>query len=126
MDPLPKIARDRLRANPPSEHPDADLLTAFAEQSLTERERSEIADHLARCAECREVMALAVPEFEPAFADAAVAAVHARTVIAPPIISAAKMSATKRTTWLRSPVLRWGALAACVVVVGAAVLNYRK
>ena len=126
MDPLPKIARDRLRANPPSEHPDADLLTAFAEQSLTERERSEIADHLARCAECREVVAVAVPEFEPAFADAAVAAVHARTVSAPPIISAAKMSATKRTTWLRSPVLRWSALAACVIVVGAAVLNYRK
>jgi hypothetical protein len=126
MDPLPKIARERLRANPPTEHPDADLLTAFAEQSLTERERSEIADHLARCAECREVVAVAVPEFEPTFADAAVAAGHARAASAPPLMSAPKMAATKRTPWLRSPVLRWGALAACVVVVGAAVLNYRK
>ncbi len=127
MDLLPKSARDRLRANPPAEHPDADLLTAFAERSLSERERLQIADHLARCAECRQVVAVAVPEFEPAFVDPATAAVHARVAGVPlPVPAAAKMSTAKRTTWLRSPVLRWSALAACIVVVGAAVLNYRK
>ena len=62
----PKIALARLKANPqpsgnapgalPSgSHPDANLLAAFVEKSLTERERLQVLEHLAACADCREV-----------------------------------------------------------------------
>ncbi len=54
--------------SPETSHPDADLLTAFAEQRLAKKERSQVAGHLAMCAECREVVALALlakPEGEP-------------------------------------------------------------
>jgi hypothetical protein len=54
------------RTRPLSEHPDANLLAAFAEKTLPARERAEVAGHLADCAECRKCVALAfgaeVPE----------------------------------------------------------------
>jgi len=40
------------------EHPDANLLTAFAEKRLLAHEREELLAHLAECADCREVFAL--------------------------------------------------------------------
>jgi Photosynthesis system II assembly factor YCF48 len=46
-------------------HPDADTLTAFAEQSLSANERQDMVLHLAQCEECRGVVALSqtvVPE----------------------------------------------------------------
>ena len=50
MQSVPKIVRDRLQATRPAvNHPDADLLTAFAEQSLPAAERATVLDHLARC-----------------------------------------------------------------------------
>jgi hypothetical protein len=104
---IPKIARQRLQATAKAGvHPDPDVLTAFAEKSLGERERAQMLEHLARCADCREVVSLAIPELEPAHAAPARPA---------------------KSPWLRWPVLRWGALAACVVVVGAAVtLRHQK
>lgn len=62
---LPRIARERLRVQPAGDHPDADLLTAFAEQALPEGERTHLLEHLAACADCREVVALASPEALP-------------------------------------------------------------
>jgi hypothetical protein len=104
MEPLPKIAHERLQAAPVSDHPDADLLTAFAEQCLTERERSQVANHLSHCSDCRHVLVLASPE-----SNAAVSPV------------AKPQSLVSRPRGLLSwPVLRWGALAACIVVVSAA------
>src|SRR5436189_109522 len=52
---VPKIVRERLRvANlAPAEHPDPDVLTAFAESSLSQRERADVLQHLSRCGECR-------------------------------------------------------------------------
>lgn len=47
------------RPRPLSGHPDANLLTAFAENTLVKRERAAVAGHLADCAECREFLALA-------------------------------------------------------------------
>jgi hypothetical protein len=44
-------------------HPDADLLTAYAEQILTSSERSQVLEHLAACRQCRDVVSLAL---EPA------------------------------------------------------------
>jgi putative zinc finger protein len=106
MEQLPKIVRERLQAGPAGEHPDSDLLTAFLEQSLSERERARILEHLSGCRECREVVSLAAPE---------PAALSTRTRPAPPVSS-----------WLRWPVLRWGALAACVVVVSAVGFVYHS
>lgn len=57
---LPKSMLDALASQPPpADHPSADALTAYMEQGLNEAERSPVADHLARCRECREVVFLA-------------------------------------------------------------------
>ncbi len=48
-----------LEGKPVGEHPDADLLTAFAEDSLLAREREALLAHLAVCAECREMLSAA-------------------------------------------------------------------
>ncbi|HTU43862.1 MAG TPA: YCF48-related protein [Bryobacteraceae bacterium] len=40
------------------EHPNANLLAAFAEKRLLAHEREELLAHLAECADCREVLAL--------------------------------------------------------------------
>jgi hypothetical protein len=104
MDPLPKIARERLRASRVVEHPDADLLTAFAEQGLTTLERSQVAYHLSGCAECRKVVALAT---------------ESKPLITETPLKGHSIS-WNRGRLLSWPVLRWGALAACVVVVSAA------
>jgi hypothetical protein len=40
-------------------HPDANVLTAFAEDALLPRERASVLAHAAHCAECREVLSLA-------------------------------------------------------------------
>ena len=68
MSEIPKIARARLRqqAAGAGSHPDADQMTAFLERSLGPREREQVLEHLARCAECREVAATALPEEEAA------------------------------------------------------------
>jgi len=104
---LPKLATQRLQATAKAEpHPDLDLLTAFVEKSLAKSERSVVMGHLAQCAECREVVALSIPET---------------------LATSPSQTASVAPGWLSWPVLRWGALAACVVVVGAAVtLRYRE
>ena len=66
MEQLPKIVQQRLRAPAkPGIHPDPDLLAAFAEKSLNDRERSQVLQHLVECADCREVLSLAMPEIAP-------------------------------------------------------------
>ncbi len=106
MEQLPKIVQRRLQTAKPGVHPDPDLLAAFAEKSLNDRERSLVLQHLAECADCRDVVALAMPAIDAAPA---------------PLPSAGG------SWWLSWPVLRWGALAACVVVVSAAVtLHYGR
>src|SRR5581483_10709755 len=105
MEKLPNIVRERLQAGAAGEHPDADLLTAFAERSLSERERKEVASHLSHCGDCREILILAVGE---------------------PASTVPSLRVRPSDRWLRWPVLRWGALAACLVVGGAAVvIGYR-
>ena len=67
MEQLPKIVQQRLQATAAAGvHPDPDLLTAFAEKSLTERERTQVLQHLGQCADCRQVVALAMPEMRRA------------------------------------------------------------
>src|ERR1700731_35405 len=108
MQDVPKIARVRLpRAMPGTvgAHPDADLLTAFAEQSLSKSERGQVMEHLAHCGDCREVVALALPAMEAQFVP-----VRARS----------------GGGWLSWPVLRWGVVAAGVLVTSVGVLEYKQ
>jgi hypothetical protein len=100
MESVPKIVRERLQRVGASTHPDANLLAAFSEKSLTQREQSQVLDHLAGCALCREIVALSQPEaMQPAVA------VPARA-----------------TSWFQGRILQWGALAACIAVAGTFVL----
>lgn len=96
---LPESARRRLQMPVAEAHPDAGLLTAFAEQSLTAAERDRVLHHLAACASCREIVALAAPEPLPT-----------------------EVPAAGARPWFRWPALHWVALAATAVIVWAAVL----
>ena len=96
---LPKVVTRRLQTAAHAAHPDPDVIAAFVEKSLSGRERDQLLQHLAECRDCRDVVALSIPEQA----------------------AAASLAASVRPTWLTWPVLRWGALAACVLVVGAAV-----
>lgn len=100
---LPKIVRSRLAANSP-DHPDPDLLTGFLEGNLLDIERAIVLKHLSQCSDCRQVIALASPEFA----------------------SARDFRLLPQRVWFRLPVLRWGALAACVAIVGTAVVLHQR
>lgn len=105
MEPLPKLVRQRLQAAAQAGvHPDPDLLAAFAERALSERERVPVLEHLANCADCRQIVSLSLPPFELQHADAAGAALPSHI------------------GWGRRPGLRWAAAAACLAVVGGAVI----
>jgi hypothetical protein len=57
-----------LTTNRTANHPEADLLAAFAEKALTGAETAQVVDHLAGCARCREIVFLAqqaAPSAEP-------------------------------------------------------------
>ena len=103
MTELSKIVAQRLPTATYTVHLDPDVITAFVEKTLGERERDQVLGHLAQCRDCREIVALSLPRHETALPTASV-----------------------RPLWLGWPVLRWGALAACVVVVGAAVTLHRE
>ncbi len=103
MSEFPKLARERLAAqqqNASGTHPDADLLGAFAEQSLSGAEREQVVAHLAACPQCRQVLALAFPALEP-----------------PEPARAAEVSRAWHEWW----VFRWGGLAAALAVILIAV-----
>jgi len=106
MENVPRIVKERLKAAAIAvDHPDPNVLTAFSERSLADRERSQVLEHLARCAECREVLALAQPAEEPV----------------------AAMIRPIRRGWLTWPQLRWGLVAAGLIVVGTlGVLRYDR
>jgi|SRR5579859_436533 len=103
MENVPKIVRERLKvAMVTVDHPDADVLTAFAERSLQDVERTTVLEHLAHCGECREIVALALPSLQAAEM---------------PLVPS-------RRRWFTWPVLRWGfALAGVVVIVSLAIVQ---
>ncbi len=110
---IPKIAQRRLQNEQLGAevvHPDADLLTAFAEQALPVRERDQVLAHLARCTDCREVAALA-----------------GAAVAEPELVAAPKQVDRRpgRSFWSLRP-LRWTAAAATAAVVLSAVWLNRK
>jgi hypothetical protein len=133
MTEVPKIVYDRLRAAPPEQalpdqalqdevapqraHPDADLLTAFAEQALTATERDGVLAHLALCDDCRDIVSLALPAADLVPTPIAIETDASRA-------TASRTPAPRRSgfAW---PSLRWAALAAAVVVA-ASVLVVRS
>jgi hypothetical protein len=105
---LPKIVRARLMKKTdgrPAEHLDPNLLAAFAEHTLLEREREAVAAHLAECAECRECLALAFATREPEA----------------PAVAGHRANAPVRN-WFQS--WRWVASAAVACCVVAVALQY--
>jgi hypothetical protein len=109
MQNVPKIVRERLKiATPAVNHPGADALTAFAEHSLPGIERDLVLEHLARCADCREVVALALPATEPV-----------QTVVSP--------SSHPSSGWLTWPALRWAFVTAGIIAIASfGILQYQK
>jgi hypothetical protein len=106
MQNVPNIVRERLKAaTPAANHPEADALTAFAERSLPERERGIVIEHLARCGDCRDTLALALPATETV---ATATEPHARP-------------------WLAWPTLRWGLAAAGIVAIASlGIVEYQR
>jgi len=118
---------------PNSPHPDADLLTAFAEDTLLDGERSEILTHLAVCPDCRAVVHTAAAAEAEQESEALLEPVAASPRLEPvpqPLVARAATAATPfesapqrppRRAWF--PVL---ALAASLLVMaGSSVLFYR-
>lgn len=56
--------RQRLRATEDrsSRHPDPDVLTAYVEELLPAAERQDVLKHLSVCCDCREIVALTMPD----------------------------------------------------------------
>ena len=106
MQKVSKIVIGRLRAEALAlDHPDADLLTAFAEKSLSEKERGNVLEHLGRCADCREVLALSLPELD-----------HDRAVV----------EGSAMGGWFTWPTVRWGLVTAGLLIAGFGVLQYQR
>jgi len=102
MDPLRKLVAHRLRAQAFGQHPDAEVLSAFAENALAAAEREAVVEHLSACANCRDILFLAAP---PALEQQQVfAAPKARPYFA----------------------LRWGTVVACIVIGAAFFVSYRQ
>jgi hypothetical protein len=129
MNEVPKIVHHRLRAATPARevleqtHPVADVLTAFSEQALAAEERESVLQHLALCADCRDVVVLALPEMDMALPPV-------EDVTGEFVPSSARSEASKNSkisrkrsdeSWfrwgrLRWAHLRWATLAAGIVV----------
>jgi hypothetical protein len=101
------------------EHPDADVLNAFAEGSLLPRERETVIAHLATCPGCREVLSVAATEhareLELVAAAAAVPAAAGAAVLA---TLTSKPRQLKSRAWLPF------AAAACLAMATAAIVYF--
>ncbi len=103
MKPIHNLLRQRLyrTQKPLIEHPPIDLLSAFSERALSGSEHISVVKHLANCTDCREIVFLAAPEVTTSAGQ--VSSIH------------------PSARWISWPVLRWGTVAACAVIVVAAV-----
>lgn len=91
-------------------HPDAESLTAFAEQLLPAPERDQILAHMATCSRCREVVFLAQTALE---ADQ------------PEAVPALKEApATRRASWFDGWRWAWIPVAALATFIGVAVVQH--
>lgn len=99
---LSNSLRQRLGSTPdPQLHPDADLLTAYVERSLTPAEKADMVRHLAACSYCREIVALSLPEVE--------------------LQPAAASPSGRFTFWI--PIMRWATVAVTLAIGAALVIE---
>lgn len=98
---IKKLVSAGMQAQTAGPHPDPDLLAAYAENSLAPHDRDNLLTHLAACADCRDVLYLAVPEVDTQEV--------LRPAYRPPRLA-----------------VRWATLAASVVIIGAVLLNNRE
>jgi hypothetical protein len=94
MDQLNKLVSESLKQQPSGPHPGADTLAAFAENALGRPARQQTVAHLAECADCREVLYLAQPDS-----------------------AATQPAVAYRPNPVTHFALRWGAVAASLVIV---------
>jgi hypothetical protein len=100
MDTVKKLVSRRLNSQQAGPHPDPELLTLLAENSISRRDRSAVFDHLSACPDCRNVFYLAVPEAD-----------HQQAFALP----------RKQPRFG----FRWATLAASVIIVGAVLISDR-
>jgi hypothetical protein len=119
MSDVPKIVTSRLRAAAAGRdaevHPEANLLTAFAQQALAVPERDSMLGHLALCDVCREVVHLAMDDWKSA---------PSPMPDDPKIARAATIPNRTSVKWwpgFKWPSLRWAGLAAGVAIVASVV-----
>ena len=94
MDRLNKLVSEGLKRQPVGPHPGADALAAFSGIALGHPERQQIVEHLAACADCREILYLAQPD-----------------------LATTQPAVVYRPNRITHFVLRWGAVAASLVIV---------
>ncbi len=97
---IKKLVSRRLKAQAIGPHPDPELLTAYAENSLSGHDRVNLLSHLAVCADCRDILYLAMPEAEV-------------------------QQVVTSTRWPRHWGMRWATLTASVVILGVALFTDR-
>lgn len=102
------LQRELARGRSGEPHPDADLLTAFAEGALLKRERRQVIEHLTLCAECRETLSTA--------ADAAPDSTAKSKLFLLP----------RRALPLQRAWIPWASIAAALLVVCSAGLFYQQ
>jgi Putative zinc-finger len=103
------LRRELAAFTPTGDHPDPDIITAFAENSLVERERLAVMAHLADCAECRAVLSFVTGD-EAAPATPAFNAVPIRHV-----------THVSHRSWLA-----WPAAAALIAIVCIVALRHER
>src|SRR3974390_816612 len=132
---LPKPMLDALaRGAAPAEHPSADVLAAFVEHTLAGGDSRKVADHLARCGDCREVVFLAsnaaeesvVEEEDLMAADRAPQRQCFVDYYDPAMTLATKLASPQkpRRRWMRR--LLWAAPIAAVLLVAAGYVTLER
>jgi hypothetical protein len=99
-----------MQAFQPGVHPDAESLSAFAEQALPAAEREQILAHMSVCARCREVVFLAQTAVEDEVPQEAAAA--------------PKVAIQPLPSWLGIWRWAWIPMGAMALLFGVAVLKY--
>ena len=107
MPELFQVVRQRLASRGAvGAHPDADTLAAYTEQLLSANERRQVIDHMATCANCREIVSLSLPEAPESLATAA--------------------SPAPRRGWRWKPALGLAASLATLALVTALILEFPR
>jgi Carboxypeptidase regulatory-like domain/Photosynthesis system II assembly factor YCF48/Putative zinc-finger len=103
MNGMRKLVSASLRAQAAAgPHPDAEALSAFAEQALPDIERKAVLQHISECANCRDVVFLSLPD----------------SAVAQPVLALPSRRFTRFA-------LGWGTLAAAIAVCAVVFVGTR-